>query len=96
MIWGCFSHRGRGGLSFLEKGKKMNSDEHIKILDDKLLDFMGRHNCTTFQQDKAPYCTSRRTMAWFDDNDVRVLSWPGNSPDLNPMEKSMADYEKED
>ena len=27
MVWGYFSHRGRGGLSFLEKDKKMNIDE---------------------------------------------------------------------
>jgi transposase-like protein len=86
MAWGCFSYRGRGGLSFLEKGKKMNSDEYIKILDEKVIDSMRRHNCTTFQQDKAPCHTSKRTMAWFVNNDIQVLSWPGNSPDLNPIE----------
>ena len=86
MVWGCFSIEVAEVCLSWKKHKKMNSDEYIKILDDELLDFMGRHDCTTFQQDKSPCHSSRRTMAWFDDNDVRVLSWPGNSPDLNPME----------
>ena len=33
-------------------------------------------------------------MAWFDDNDVRVLSWPGNSPNLNMMESLWRNMKK--
>ena len=25
-------------------------------------------------------------MKWFADNNINVLEWPGNSPDLNPIE----------
>ncbi len=25
-------------------------------------------------------------MAWFEEQNIKVLKWPGNSPDLNPIE----------
>ena len=29
---------------------------------------------------------SKKTMTWFRENAIDVLEWPGNSPDLNPIE----------
>lgn len=86
MAWGCFGYHGRGALAFLEPGKKMNSENYISILEDKLGDFMELRGCDVFQQDKAPCHTSKRTMTWFRNKGVTVLPWPGNSPDLNPIE----------
>ena len=39
------------------------------------------------QQDNARCHTSRETMAWFQKNDINVMTWPGQSPDMNPIEK---------
>ncbi len=39
-----------------------------------------------FKQDLAPTHTAKGTKNWFNDNDVTVLDWPANSPDLNPIE----------
>lgn len=39
-----------------------------------------------FQQDNAPAHKSKDTMAFFDDNDFKLLSFPPGSPDLNPIE----------
>lgn len=86
MAWGCFSYRGRGALTFLNKSQKMNSETYVAILEDKLRNFMTSHHCTIFQQDKAPCHTAKRSMEWFRTNGIQVLSWPGNSPDLNPIE----------
>ncbi len=33
--------------------------------------------------------TDKSTKGWLNDHGVGVLDWPVNSPDLNPIEKSM-------
>ena len=39
------------------------------------------------QQDLAPCHTSKLVKKGFTDHGIQVLPWPGNSPDLNPIEK---------
>jgi len=39
-----------------------------------------------FQQDGAKIHTARDIMAWFAGNNIKVMEWPPNSPDLNPIE----------
>ena len=86
MVWGCFSSKGCGGLYFLPKGVTMNGERYVSVLDDHLLTFMGLHGCKTFQQDSAPCHKAKVVMRWLEGKGVEVLKWPGNSPDLNPIE----------
>ena len=86
MVWGCFSSQGRGGLYFLPKGQTMNATRYIDVLDSHLLAFMSIHGCTTFQQDSAPCHKAKVVTKWLQAKKVNVLRWPGNSPDLNPIE----------
>ena len=39
-----------------------------------------------FQQDLAPCHTSKQVKKFMNENHIKVLKWPGNSPDLNPIE----------
>lgn len=86
MVWGCFS--GRGGLWFLKPGLMMNSDRYIEVLEQKVIPWMERHRCKFFLQDGAPCHKSKRSMAVLKrmEDKFKVMDWPGNSPDLNPIE----------
>jgi transposase len=87
MVWGCFSGQGgRGSLYFLPPKVTMNSDRYIVMLQDKLLVGMRQHKAKHFLQDGAPCHTSRKVMAFLKQNNISVMDWPGNSPDLNPIE----------
>ncbi len=38
------------------------------------------------QQDNDPKYTSKSTSEWLKKNKIKVLEWPNQSPDLNPIE----------
>jgi hypothetical protein len=39
-----------------------------------------------FQQDNDPKHMSGLATQWFEDNNIQVLGWPSQSPDMNPIE----------
>ena len=89
MVWGCFSWQGRGGLEFLKKGEMMDGPRYRRLIDEKLELFMNQHQTTHFLQDGAPCHRSRIVTAWFQDRPhITLIKWPGNSPDLNPIENA--------
>ena len=47
-----------------------------------------------FQQDLAPCHTSKKMRTVFEENGLTTLDWPGNSPDLNPIENLWAIIKK--
>ena len=86
MMWGAVSANGKTDLVLVPK--TMNTEMYLKILDVQLLAYcapLGGSNFI-FQQDGASCHTSRAAKKWFEKQNINVLPWPANSPDLNIIE----------
>lgn len=86
MIWGCFGASGRGRLYFLPRNETINAAKYIEILTSKMLPARQFLRTPIFQQDNARPHVANIVKDYFRRNGIQVLDWPGNSPDLNPIE----------
>ena len=86
MIWGAMSQHGIGGLFFLPSGTTINGEKYVQLLSDKLQLHMQVHRCNIFMQDGAPCHRSKLVTSFLKKKEVKVLDWPGNSPDHNQIE----------
>lgn len=88
MVWGCMSHFGVGNLVQIEGG--LDSKLYCTILEEDLapsVEYYGGNMADfIFQQDNDPKHTSRMAQNWLAANQIEVLDWPPQSPDLNPIE----------
>ena len=87
MFWGSFAASGPGRLVTVTG--IMKKEDYVKILDENLKDSarqlsLGRRWC--FMQDNDPKHSANVTKKWLEDNNINVLEWPSQSPDLNPIE----------
>jgi len=89
MVWACIGVKNKGPLIPIFD-KSMNRFVYIGLLEDGLVDVWQDVEDTvgnpSFQQHGAKIQTARDTMAWFAGNNIQVVEWPPNSPDLNPIE----------
>ena len=87
MVWGCICYTGTGILTFVDGN--MDSAKYIKTLDECLWPTVIKHfsdNSWIFQEDNAPAHKSKLSSEWKENNNIPVLFWPAQSPDLSPIE----------
>lgn len=87
MAWGSMATSGVGELGFIDG--ITTKEVYLDILKRKLPASaqklrLGRRY--TFQQDGDPKHTSKQVSQWFKGKRIKVMGWPAQSSDLNPIE----------
>ena len=87
MVWGSMAWKGVGKLQFIDT--IMDQVQYRNILKQNLKSSARKLRLGSdfiFQQDNDPKHCATKTKEWFAENNVEVLEWPAQSPDLNPIE----------
>ena len=68
----------------------MDAEQYVAILEWGLLQSMKESGISEddiiFQQDNDFKHTSRKAQKWFEEQKIKLLDWPAQSPDLSPIE----------
>lgn len=86
MVWGCFSGQGVGPIHKIEG--IMRGEDYKTILSDVMLPYASWEMplAWVFQHDNDPKHTSKVVKQWISNEQLCVLDWPAQSPDINPIE----------
>ncbi len=88
MVWGFITGNGNFKIKILEGN--VNSKKYIDVLENFFLDEITECEVkledSIFQQDNASCHVSKETKMWFSEQNINLLNWPPQSPDLNPIE----------
>ena len=85
MVWGGIF--GEQVIPLYRVRGTLNSERYTELLSDALLPVINHSEVElTYQQDNARCHVSRHSLQWFQNNGVRLLTWPAQSPDINTIE----------
>ncbi|KAE8297395.1 Transposable element Tcb1 transposase Transposable element Barney transposase [Larimichthys crocea] len=88
MLWAMFCWETLGPVIHVDV--TLTPTTYLNIVTDHVHPFMETvfpDGSGLFQQENAPYHKAKVVQEWFEEhnNEFEVLTWPPNSPDLNPM-----------
>uniref|UniRef100_A0AAZ3RFC2 Tc1-like transposase DDE domain-containing protein n=1 Tax=Oncorhynchus tshawytscha TaxID=74940 RepID=A0AAZ3RFC2_ONCTS len=95
MLWGCFAVGGTGAHHKIDG--IIRKENYVDILKQHLKTSVRKLKLGgkwVFQMDNEPKHTSKVVSKWLKDNKVKVLEWPSQSPNLNPIDNLWAELKK--
>lgn len=88
MVWGCMVWDGPGFMCKINGN--LDKDLYIEILEDCVKETLSWYKINKrtfyFQHDNDSKHTAKATKDYLDSQGWRILDWPPQSPDLNPIE----------
>ncbi|CAK9829697.1 Transposable element Tc1 transposase [Anthophora retusa] len=87
LVWGCFSAAGVGNLQFIEG--ILTGEKYVHILQQNLTvsaEKMNIQDSFILKMDNDPKHVCKVAKKYYNENNIQLLPWPAQSPDLNPIE----------